>query len=157
MCVLEGDNYEVNSSKVMGPEYLLFNISGVLQCVCMYAHTWWKPDGVRGPSRWPFKQTTGIHHACTLYLAQDGACTQTRTLLLSMAYPPSWRFSHGLNSKLVSRLCSVPWLGGYTPLMEGWGGDNLRTGSFKVQDICMCVKVQVLIIIVFVGLESWAY
>ena len=54
-------------------------------------------------------------------------------------------FSPGLNSKLVNRLLTVPWLGGQKPLMDGWGRDNdLQTGNLKSQGcayVCLCAYV----------------
>ena len=33
---------------------------------------WWRPGGVRGPSHWSCKPTTGIHHAYASYNARSG-------------------------------------------------------------------------------------
>ena len=49
---------------------------------------WWRPSGVRGPSCWTCKSTTGIHHAYTSYNARGGVYTWTRSFHPGPCYCP---------------------------------------------------------------------
>ena len=78
------------------------------------------------------------HHTMHKAVLAPGPCLLTQ--VPAIVRDPSTLLGvllFGLNSKLVNRLLSVPWLGGYIPSMEGWGGQ----ADSRSQDVCVCVCV----------------
>ena len=112
-------------------------------CVCMTDSDHVVETGQsQGPPCWSCKPTMRIHHACTSYNARDlvqgqdsGPCHCPWPIHPSGDSPTCC-----LNSKLINRLLSVPWLGQEALLIEDWGGggggaDRQPTG------MCTCVWI----------------
>ena len=106
--------------------------------------TWWRPSWVRGLTCWSSKPTTGIHHMHAhrtndiMHKAVLAPGPGLLTQVPAIVHDPSTILEAllpGLNSMLVDRLLSIPWLGGrYLPCRVGVDRQSQRVCVY----VCVC-------------------